>query len=74
MIDGARADAGSTQDLDRCDAYAVLVVDPRTGEVDVHGPLDGPEAVVEAGRRRGEHDDAGLGDVLVEVVRMHHPR
>lgn len=73
MIDGARAGAGSIPDLDGCDAYAVLVVDPRTGEVDVHGPLPGPRALVEADRHRRDHDAAGLDDVLVGVVRMHHP-
>ena len=73
MIDGTRTDAGSIPDVDRCDAYAVLVVDPRTGEIDVHGPLPGPRALVEADRRRRAHEAAGLADVLVGVVRMHHP-
>ena len=53
--------------------YAVVVVDPQTGEVDVHGPFSGPEAVLEAGRRRAEFDRADLGDVVIEVARLHVP-
>ena len=53
--------------------YAVLVVDPQTAEVDVYGPFDGPEAVVDAARRREEHDRADLQDVLIQVTRLQRP-
>lgn len=54
-------------------SYAVLVVDPQTGEVDVYGPLDGPAALVDAARRREEHDRADLEDVLIQVARLQSP-
>ena len=53
--------------------YAVLVVDPQTGEVDVYGPLDGTAALVDAARRREEHDRADLEDVLIQVARLQAP-
>ena len=73
---GARVDdlLAAARDLDGCDAYAVVVVDPQTGEIDVHGPLAGPDAVLDADRRRQDHDAADLTDVRIEVVRLHLPR
>lgn len=53
--------------------YAVLVVDPQTGEVDVYGPFDGHAAVVDAARRREEHDRADLEDVLIQVAPLQTP-
>ena len=72
---GARVDdlMAAARDLDGCDAYAVVVVDPQTGEIDVHGPLAGPDAVLDADRRRQDHDAADLSDVRIEVVRLHLP-
>jgi hypothetical protein len=57
-------------ELYRCDTYAVLVVDPATGEVDAHGPYDGLGATVRADQLRAEMDADGLSDVLVGVTRL----
>lgn len=60
-------------ELDTCDGYVVLVVDPQTEEIDAHGPFDGITATHEAAQRRAEFDGDGLGDVQVAVVRLHVP-
>ena len=69
------AQTGADEDEEPVTAarYAVLVVDPQTGEVDVYGPLDGPAALVDAARRREEHDRADLEDVLIQVARLQSP-
>jgi len=58
-------------ELYRCETFAVLVVDPATGEVDAHGPFDGLAATVRADALRAELDADGLSDVLVGVTRLH---
>ena len=58
-------------EMNRCDTYAVLVVDPATGEVDAHGPYDGFAATLRADGLRAELDADGLSDVLVGVTRLH---
>jgi hypothetical protein len=58
-------------ELYRCETFAVLVVDPATGEVDAHGPYDGLAATVRADGLRAELDADGLSDVLVGVTRLH---
>lgn len=60
-------------ELDVCDGYVVLVVDPVTGDSDAHGPFSGPVAAHDADARRREFDAENLWDVLVSVVRLHHP-
>ena len=69
----APAGPGGDHEQDADATYAVLVVDPQTGEVDVYGPLDGPAALVDAARRREEHDRADLEDVLIQVARLQSP-
>lgn len=59
--------------LDSCDGYVVLVVDPQTEEIDAHGPYEGLAATHRAAQLRAEFDDDGLGDVQVAVVRLHIP-
>jgi hypothetical protein len=59
--------------LNTCDGYVVLVVDPQTHEADAHGPYDGMTAITTADRIRRDFDTAHLGDVLVSVIRLHHP-
>ena len=54
-------------------AYGVVVADPETGEVDVHGPMTLAAADDDAARRRADFDRADLADVVVTVVRMHTP-
>jgi PT repeat len=58
-------------ELDECDGYIVLAVDPQTGEVDAHGPYPGFDAleVAESLRRTLDHEE--LDDVVVRVVRWH---
>lgn len=68
-----RRRAAAEGPLDQAGDYAVVVVDPQTGEIDVHGPFSGPNAVLEAGRRRDEFDRADLGDVVIQVARLHVP-
>jgi hypothetical protein len=58
-------------ELYRCETFAVLVVDPATGEVDAHGPYDGLAATMRADGLRAELDADGLSDVLVGVTRLH---
>jgi hypothetical protein len=58
-------------ELDQCDGYLVIVVDPRTGEADAYGPYDGLTATSRADRFRGDFDQADLADVLVTVTRFH---
>lgn len=60
-------------ELDDCDGYIVLVVDPETREADAHGPFDGLSATDEADRFRRDFDSAGLPDVQVTVTRLHQP-
>ena len=60
--------------LYHCDGYVVLVADPETGEADAHGPYDGLGATRHAQRLRSDFDHAELDDVLVRIVRLHHPR
>jgi hypothetical protein len=57
--------------LYRCETFAVLVVDPATGEIDAHGPYDGLAATIRADGLRNELDADGLSDVLVGVTRLH---
>jgi hypothetical protein len=61
-------------DLDRCDGYVVLAVDPQTGEVDAHGPYPGLDALQTADGLRRTLDREGLDDVVVRVVRWHQQR
>lgn len=61
-------------ELDRCDGYVVLAVDPQTGEVDAHGPFPGLDAVEIADDMRVTLDREGLEDVVVRVVRWHQDR
>lgn len=61
-------------ELDRCDGYVVLAVDPQTGEVDAHGPFPGMDAIEIADDMRGTLDREGLDDVVVRVVRWHQDR
>lgn len=58
-------------ELYRCETFAVLVVDPATGEVDAHGPYDGLAATMRADALRAEMDADGLSDVLIGVTRLH---
>ncbi|MGH4026937.1 MAG: hypothetical protein ACRDRV_20380 [Pseudonocardiaceae bacterium] len=60
--------------LYHCDGYVVLVADPETGEADAHGPYDGLGATRQAQQLRSDFDRAELADVLVRIVRLHHPR
>lgn len=60
--------------LDECDGYVVLVVDAQTGEADAHGPYTGFAATLRADRLRRDFDEDGLGDLIVQVVRLHMPR
>ena len=64
----------AVRQLDECDGYVVLVLDPQTEELDAHGPHDGLTATSEADRLRREFDREGLGDVQVHVARLHAPR
>jgi hypothetical protein len=61
-------------ELDRCDGYVVLAVDPQTGEVDAHGPFPGLDALEIADDMRATLDREGLDDVVVRVVRWHQDR
>ncbi|MEJ2862526.1 hypothetical protein [Actinomycetospora flava] len=61
-------------ELDRCDGYVVLAVDPQTGEVDAHGPFPGMDAIEIADDMRETLDREGLDDVAVRVVRWHQDR
>ena len=61
----------AVSELDDCDGYVVLAVDPQTGEVDAHGPYDGLTATVKADQLRRDFDRGGLQDVSVGVVRLH---
>jgi len=60
-------------ELDACDGYIVLVLDPQTAETDAHGPYDGMGALDVADRLRQDFDIAGLPDVEVTVTRLHRP-
>ena len=57
--------------LNACDGYVALVVDPVTKEIDAYGPLEGPDAVLHAGRLRAELDETGLPEVHVRLCRLH---
>jgi len=61
-------------ELNACDGYVVLVVDPETGEADAHGPYDGLNATVVADRLRRDLDRDDLADVAVAVTRLYRPR
>jgi len=58
-------------ELDECDGYIVLAVDPQTGEVDAHGPYPGFGALEVAESLRRTLDREELDDVVVRVVRWH---
>ncbi len=58
-------------ELDECDGYIVLAVDPQTGEVDAHGPYPGFDALEVAESLRRTLDREELDDVVVRVVRWH---
>jgi hypothetical protein len=60
-------------ELDVCDRYIVLVVDPQTFEADALGPFDGVDATGTADRLRRDFDGDGLGDVQIAVCRLHQP-
>lgn len=60
-------------ELDECDGYLVLAVDPQTGEVDAHGPYAGLGAVHAAEDMRAAFACDDLDDVLVRIVRWHLP-
>ena len=72
--DHAAALLAAAAELDGCDAYIVLVIDPETAEVDAHGPFEGVEATLRADEFRRELDRDDLRDVLVRVSRLHRPR
>lgn len=59
------------RELDRCDGYLVVVVDPQTQETDAYGPYDGITAIRCADRFRGDFDRAELPDVRITVTRFH---
>jgi hypothetical protein len=59
------------RELDNCDGYLVIVVDPHTGEVDAYGPYDGMTATDCAERFRGDFDSADLADVQIMVTRFY---
>lgn len=61
-------------ELDECDGYVVLAVDPQTGEVDAHGPFPGVDALEAAQSLRETLDREELADVVVRVVRWHQDR
>src|SRR4051812_22728525 len=61
-------------ELDECDGYVVLAVDPQTGEVDAHGPFLGLDALEAAQSLRDTRDREELDDVVVRVVRWHQDR
>ncbi|WP_285653554.1 hypothetical protein [Actinomycetospora sp. NBRC 106375] len=61
-------------EVDECDGYVVLAVDPQTGEVDAHGPFAGFEALEAAQSLRETLDREELADVVVRVVRWHQNR
>jgi hypothetical protein len=65
--------SAAVEQLQKCDGYIVLSLDPQTGEIDAHGPYDGLVATLTAGRKRQEFDDGELHDVHVGVVRLHSP-
>lgn len=72
-LDALRVDWGAAMaDLDACDAYVLVVVDPQTEEVDVYGPYEGMSAVTVAESLRATLDSGGLEDVTVRISRMHH--
>ncbi len=58
-------------ELDDCDGYVVLAVDPQTGEIDAHGPFVGLRALDTAEAMRVDLDREDLDDVIVRVVRWH---
>lgn len=64
---------GAMAALDECDGYVVLVADPQTGEMDSHGPYDGPSALAAAENARTSCDAEGLTDVVVRISRLHLP-
>ena len=59
--------------LDECDGYVVLMIDPKTAEVDTQGPLGGPAAVVAGDALRTSLDAEDLADVIVNIVRLQMP-
>ena len=61
----------AVSELDDCDGYVVLAVDPQTGEVDAHGPFVGMAALEAAEAMRATLDREELDDVVVRVVRWH---
>ena len=49
--------------------YVVLLIDPGTGEIEAHGPVDEPHAAVLAGELRAAlAADAELGEVGVLIL------
>jgi hypothetical protein len=74
-IDASRVDWLTAQmEVDECDGYVVLAVDPQTGEVDAHGPFGGMDALETAQWMRETLDREELADVVVRVVRWHEDR
>lgn len=65
---------GAQMEVDECDGYVVLAVDPQTGEVDAHGPFPGMDALAAAQSMRETLDREELADVVVRVVRWHQDR
>ena len=61
----------AVSELDDCDGYVVLAVDPQTGEVDAHGPFVGMAALQAADEMRETLDREELDDVVVRIVRWH---
>ena len=61
----------AVSELDDCDGYVVLAVDPQTGEVDAHGPFVGMAALEAAEAMRATLDREELDDVVVRIVRWH---
>lgn len=72
--DPSAALLAAAAELDGCDGYIVLVIDPVTGEVDAHGPYEGLPAMLRADELRREFDGDDLPDVLVKISRLHVPR
>jgi hypothetical protein len=57
--------------LNSCDSYVIVTIDPEFDEIDAQGPLNGLEAVFAAHELRRELDESDLGDIQIRIVRLH---
>ena len=71
---GRAAPPRVADELEHCDGFMVLVLDPVTGAADTYGPYPAGRARAEADGRRQELDAEDLTDVTVALVRHHRPR